>query len=185
MDINATMKLKYKLRFSDFLEYQLYASSKSKLHKKNRKKIRIIVPVIYFAIASLLSYINFVNQAIVIFGIAILWYLFYPLYSKWKYRKHFKNHVKENYKNRIGKELSIDFHENADFLETYDSGAETKIKYSEFDKLIEIREHYFLRLKSGLSFIIPKREVIDHEKFKKLFSDLNLEYSDESNWKWK
>jgi len=179
------MKLEYTLRFSDFLEYQLYASSKSKLHKKNLRKIRIVVPIIYIAFGMLMLYIQYLNQAIAIFGIALLWYLFYPLYSKWKYKKHFENHIRENYKNRIGKEVSLNFHKDMNFLETSDSGTQSRIKDSEFDKLIETKEHYFLRLKSELSLIIPKREVIDHENFKKLFSDLNLEYVNESNWKWK
>lgn len=179
------MKLEYILNFSDFLEYQLYASSKSELHQKKRKKIRIIVPIIYIALGLLMLFIKFTYQPIAIFGIAILWYLLYPVYSKWKYKKHFENHIKENYKNRIGKKVSLNFEKGVDFTEIFDSGTQTKIKNSEFDKLIEIKEHYFLRLKSELSLIIPKREIADQEKFKKLFSDINLEYVNELNWKWK
>jgi hypothetical protein len=68
---------------------------------------------------------------------------------------------------------------------TSDSGIQTKIKNSEFDKMIELKEHYFLRLKSELSLIIPKREIADQETFKKSFSDIDLNYVNDLDWKWK
>lgn len=179
------MNIKYKLNFSDFLEYQLYVSSKSELHKKNRNKSRIVVPIIYMILGILTMYIEKIELAMIFFAFAILWYLFYPLYSKRRYRKHFEKHIKENYKNRIGKEAVLCFDKNTDVIETSDFGVQTKIKDSEFDKLIELKSHYFLRLKSELSLIIPKRAVSDQEQFKKMFSDIDIEYVDELNWEWK
>ena len=52
------MKLEYALDYSDFLEHQLYISSKSELHKKNRNRSRIIVPIIYIGLSLFLSFIN-------------------------------------------------------------------------------------------------------------------------------
>ncbi|NRD20952.1 YcxB family protein [Winogradskyella eckloniae] len=179
------MKLEYTLNFSDFLEYQLYVSSKSELHKKNRNKSRIVVPIIYIILGAFILFIKKTELAIAFFGFAVLWFLFYPLYSKWKYKKHFEKHIKENYKNRIGKKATLNFDKDADFIEASDFGTQTKIQDSEFDKLIELKDYYFLRLKSELSLIIPKRAVSDQEKFKKLFSDINLEYVNELNWEWK
>ena len=179
------MKLEYALNFEDFLEYQLYTSSISELQKKNRNKTRIIVPIIYIIFGILIVFTKKIELAIIFFAFAVIWYLFYPLYSKWKYKKHFENHIKENYKNRIGKKATLNFEKDADFIETSDFGTQTKIMSKEFDKLIELKEHYFLRLKSELSLIIPKRAVSDQEKFKVLFSDLEIEYVNELNWEWK
>ena len=179
------MKLEYTLNFSDFLEYQLYFSSKSELHKKNRNKSRFVVPIIYIIFGLFILLIKKTELAIAFFVFAALWFLFYPLYSKWRYKRHFEKHIKENYKNRIGKLAVLNFDKNADFIETSDSGTQTKIQESEFDKLIELKDHYFLRLKSELSIIIPKRAISEHEEFKKLFSDINLEYVNEVNWEWK
>lgn len=107
------MKLEYTLNFSDFLEYQLYTSSKSKLHKKNRNKSRIIVPIIYIFLSALVFYFKGITLAIVFFVFATSWYLFYPLYSKWKYKTHFNKHIQEHYKNRIGKQATLVFNQNA------------------------------------------------------------------------
>ncbi|MGG5486029.1 YcxB family protein [Gaetbulibacter sp. PBL-D1] len=179
------MKIEYTLNFVDFLEYQLYASSKSELHKKNRNKSRIVIPILYIILGFFILYITKSASAIAFFAFAILWYSFYPLYSKWKYKKHFEKHIKENYKNRIGKKIVLNFDKEVDFIETSDFGTQTKIQDSEFDKLIELKNHYFLRLKSELSLIIPKRAISEQEKFKKLFSDIDLDYINESNWEWK
>jgi len=52
------MKLEYTLNFTDFLEYQLYVSSKSELHKKNRNKTRIVVPIIYIVFGLYILFIK-------------------------------------------------------------------------------------------------------------------------------
>lgn len=179
------MKLEYKLEFSDFLEHQLYTSSKSKLHKKNRNKSRVIVSIIYIITGLLIFFINKTEVAIFFFAFAILWYFFYPLYSKGKYKKHFEKHIKENYKNRIGKIATLNFDNESNFMEASDSGTQTKIQATEFDKLIELKSHYFLKLKSELSLIIPKHAVSNQKIFKQLFSDIDLEYVNELDWEWK
>jgi len=179
------MKLEYTLNFTDFLEYQLYVSSKSELHKKNRNKTRIVVPIIYIVFGLYILFIKKTELGIAFFGFAVLWFLFYPLYSKWNYKKYFEKHIKENYKNRIGKRETLSFCKDESYIETSNFVTQTKIQESEFDKLIELRDYYFLRLKSELSLIIPKRAISDQEKFKSLFSYINLEYVNELNWAWK
>lgn len=178
------MKLEYILEFSDFLEYMLYSSSKSKLHKKSRKNVKLIVPIFYIVFAIILLYVERIELAIVFSVIALLWLLLVPLYTKWRSKKHFENHIREHYTNRFGKKVTLNLDKNADFIETYDLGTHTKIHNSEFDKLIELQNFYFLKLKTGMFIIIPKRAVSEHENFKKLFSYLDLEYVDELNWEW-
>lgn len=179
------MKLKYALSFSDFLEYQLYFSSKSEVQQKNRKKSRNIVPLIY---AILIIIVLFINQYIIATTftiIAIAWYLFHPLYAKYRYKRHFEKHIKENYKNRIDKEVTLDFNEETKTLSATDSGTKTVIKASEFDKLIELKDHFFLKLKSEVALVIPKHVIADKSEFKKVFSNLNVGYTNETNWEWK
>ncbi|WP_405572273.1 YcxB family protein [Winogradskyella sp. Asnod2-B02-A] len=179
------MTLEYQLNFSDFLEHQLYFSAKSKLHKKNRNKTRWVVPIIYMVLGLFLMFTKKNEIYILFFAFAILWYIFYPFYAKRRYKKHFENHINENFKNRIGKEVTLIFDKSSHVIESSDSGTQTKIKDSEFEKLIELKEHFFLRLKSELSLIIPKRAIKDIEAFKNHFSDLNLEYKNEIEWEWK
>lgn len=88
------MKLIYVLSFSDFLEYQLYFSSKSEVQQKNRKKSRNVVPLIYAILIILVLFLNQYLIATTFTIIAIAWYLFHPLYAKHRYKKHFEKHIK-------------------------------------------------------------------------------------------
>ena len=44
------MNINYQLTNLDFLEHQLYTSSKSELHKKRRFRSRIIIPILYLVL---------------------------------------------------------------------------------------------------------------------------------------
>ncbi|APY06831.1 hypothetical protein BWZ20_00315 [Winogradskyella sp. J14-2] len=178
------MTINYQLTNSDFLEYQLYTSSKSELHKKRRFRSRIIIPILYLVLG-----IFFANQsekfgigiAFIVFG--ILWFVFYPLYAKWRYKNHFKKHVEENYKNRINKPVEIDFNENS--VNSKDFTSESRINGTELKELIETKDHFFIKLQTDLSLIVPKHSIENQTEFKKRVTELGAEYVDELNWKWK
>lgn len=178
------MNINYQLKNSDFLEYQLYTSSKSKIHKKKRFRSRIIIPILYLLLGLL-----FANKnegyiiGIALAGLGILWFAFYPMYSKWSYKKHFQKHVEENYKNRINKTVEIDFDENS--LKVKDFTSESRINGTELKELIETKNHFFIKLTTDLSLIVPKHSIENKMDFKKRVTELGAEYIDELNWEWK
>ena len=178
------MKLEYELTNEDFLIYQLYTSSKSELHKKKRNRSRIIIPIIY-VLFGLYSYYNYKNLVgpIIWIGIALLWFILYPLYSRWRYKKHFEKHIEENYKNRVNQPSQLEF--DSDFMDTKDFTSQSKIQYSELKEFIELPEHFLIKLASDLSIIIPKHAVDNVDGLKSKMSELKIEYVDETNWLWK
>lgn len=178
------MKIEYTLENIDFLEYHLYSASKSKSIKKKRLKSRIVIPILYSIIGFyfLLNDNKLITFSIfIIFG--LLWFLFYPLYSKKTYKKHYVKHVEEHYVNRINTPTEMII--NSDFIYAKDHSAEEKIKISEFDKLTELQNHFVLELKRGVSFIIPKKNIVNIGEFKEKILELNIPYNNELNWKWK
>lgn len=178
------MNLNYKLTNSDFLEYQLYVSSKSKLYRKRLRNGRIILPIIYLVYGFYLTNKDGNYIGILIFGItAILWFVLYSKYSKWRYKKHFQKHVEENYKNRINKPIEIVFGENS--LNTKDYTSESKINGTELKELIETKNHFFIKLTTDSSLIVPKHSVENKAEFKNRVLQMGAEYVDELNWKWK
>jgi len=178
------MKTNYKLTNSDFLEYQLYTSSKSKSHKKKRFRSRYTVFILYILIGLYFAYKND-NIAIggIIASFGLLWFAFYPMYAKWNYKRHFKKHVEENYKNRIDKPVDIEFDENS--LHIKDFTSQSKINGTELKTLIETKNHFFIKLTTDLSLIVPKHSIENLIKFKKSVTDLGAEYIDELHWEWK
>lgn len=143
-----------------------------------------MVPIIYLLLGLYLAYKSQgVEIGILFAGIGIVWYLFYPMYSKWRYKKQFQKYVEENYKNRVNKLIEIDFNENS--VNTKDSTTESKIKGTELKELVEIKEHFFIKLTTDSSLIIPKQHVIDFVEFKRKVTDLGADYVNELDWEWK
>ncbi|NMH89117.1 YcxB family protein [Flavivirga algicola] len=178
------MKINYKLTNEDFLEYQLYTSSKSELHKKRRRNSRIMIPILFLLYGLYLTKRDQNFIGIVLFGIvASVWFIFYPKYSKWRYKNHFKKHVEENYKNRINKPVELDFDKNS--VNAKDFTTESKINGTELKQLIETKDHFFIKLATDLSLVVPKLSIENKTEFKKHVTELGAEYIDELNWKWK
>ncbi len=174
------MTINYQLTNSDFLEYQLYTSSKSKSHKKKRLRSRYIVFILYTLLGLYFAYKNENNRmGGIIASFGLLWFAFYPVYAKWNYKRHFKKHVDENYKNRINKPVEIDFDANS--VNAKDFASESKINATELKELIETQNHFFLKLTTDLSLIIPKNSIENKVKFKNRVTELGAEYVDELN----
>jgi len=177
------MTLNYKLTSSDFLEYQLYASSKSIIQKKRRRNSRIIAPILFLLYGFYLTKKDENYIGISVFAVtATIWFICYPLYSKWRYKKHFEKHVKENYSNRINKPVEIIFNESS--LNIKDFTSESKIHGTELKELIETKNHFFIKLTTDLSLIIPKRTVENQTEFKERLVRFGAAYVDEVNWQW-
>lgn len=178
------MNLNYKLTNSDFLEFHLYSTSKSELHKKKRFWARITVPIIYSLLAFFLTYKSQEFEIGILFsGIGMAWYLLYPMYSKWRYEKQFKKYVQENYKNRVNKLVEINFNKNS--VHTTDFATESKIKGTELKELIETKKHFFIKLTTDTSLVIPKQNIPNLVEFKNKVTDLGANYINELNWEWK
>jgi hypothetical protein len=178
------MTIKYQLTNSDFLEYQLYTSSNSESHKKKRRNNRIIFPIIYFIYGCYLTNKEGNYIGLIVFGIvSILWFLLYPKYSQWRYKRHFRKHVEENYKNRIHKSVEIFFSEKS--LNVKDYTSDSKINGTELKDFIETKGHFFIKLTTDLSLIIPKHSVKNQTELKKFVTDMGAKYIDDLNWDWK
>lgn len=178
------MKIEITLNASDFLIYQLYASSKSKLQNKNRNQSRYRVSILYLLFSLFLLLFGKQMLALVFIIVAILWYLIYPEYAKRHSKKYFENYINENHKNKIGVTSILIFDENNGIVTIDEPGLKLKIEFSAFDKLIELPDHFFVKNKSGSTLIIPKRFILNHEVFKNIFSNRGVPYVKETNWKW-
>ncbi|TNE29220.1 MAG: hypothetical protein EP346_06605 [Bacteroidetes bacterium] len=178
------MTINYQLTTSDFLEYQLYFSSKSELHKKKRFQSRIIVPIIYVFLGLFVARMEgYIRVGIVFTIIGIIWFAFYPLYSKWRYKRHFQKHVEENFKNRINQPIELEADESS--LKAKDLISETTINGTELKELIETQKHFFIKLTNDSSLIVPKKSIENETEFIQSITDLGAEYINELNWKWK
>ncbi|WP_375558886.1 YcxB family protein [Bernardetia sp. OM2101] len=178
------MKIEYTLKEEDFLEYQLYTTSLSKAIHKKRLIARFAVPTMYILIGVFFYFYNNNQDAVVIcVFLAALWLVFYPIYSKWKYKKSYLNHINKNYKDKLDHVDALKLGNN-NYFYIKEQGKEGKIKTSDAEKLIELKNHFFLQMKKGGAIIIPKIYVLNTETFKQKIADLNIDYLNETDWRW-
>lgn len=178
------MKLHFQLTDSDYLEFQLYTASRSEFHKRRRRKLRLIIPVFYILFALYLYFVNqYVTIALIFLVIGFLWFFIYPLYSRWLYKNHFKKYVKTHYQNRVGKPIDIEFSQK--FILAKDFTSESTIDVAKLNELVETKDHFFIKLATATSLIIPKREVNSQSEFKNIITGYGVEYVNELDWTWK
>jgi purine-cytosine permease-like protein len=176
------MTFEFKISEQDFLDFQLFTASKSdRINKKKRNgwlflTIGAIVVALYF-------YVNH-NTFLSIYSglVAIVFGLFYPKYFKWRYKKHYKTYIKDIYSKRFGQIETIEI--SNDSILSKDKTGEGRINLSEIEQIDETDNHFFLKISTGISLIIPKKELNNTANLKKKFKDIGLTLNDETNWKW-
>lgn len=181
------MQLHYSLDPQDFLQYHLFAASHSKRLRTKRKKAWLVISacLLFLALLSYSSNDNYLAFFFLIFG--IITFIFYPFFQRHHYKRSYEKHIREQYKNRFGKLASIEFKD--DIIETTDSASETKMYLSEIGGITETGEYFFIIIKSGGHFIIPKRKIGKlaalKEFLRSLCQKLNIPYLEELTWRWK
>jgi len=180
------MVIKIALFEDDYLTYQLYTASKNKRTKNKRTQSWLIITGAFSIFAVFFKQNNnlFLTYYFVI--LAVLSLCFYPFYQRYYYKRQYKKYVLDNNANSFGKEVIIDI--DADYLQTKSIGSEGKISTSGIAQLNEIGSHYFIKLNSGSSLIIPKK-MVDEQLFLAELNEIaqknNIPLNHELNWKWK
>jgi hypothetical protein len=181
------MTLKYSLDLNDYLQFQLYTASKSKRIKNKRLKSLLIVMGMFLMLAVLFFQKDETVLMYYFIGCSVLSLIFYPLYLRNHYKKHYQRFIAENYKFRFNEECVITFNENT--IETIDRTGESKINVSEIEEIAEVNNYIYLKMKTGGALIVCKDKVENPHKvrefFKTLTQSLKINYDTELNWKWK
>lgn len=182
------MKIDIQLSEEDYLTYQLYNASNSVRIKKRRLRSRIIPSVLYLLFGVLSFFIaNNLELTIIFIVFGIIWFLFYPLRDKVRHIRHYKGFIKENYKERYGKTVSIEY--TNEYIFASDNSSESKIQTNQIESFVEIPTLILIKYKEGGANIIPKNKIADQQAFismlKEMATNLNIEYKLENNWKWK
>lgn len=176
------MQIEFQIIEDDFLNYQLFTASKSeRINKKKRNGwIGLTVGSLLLALYFYNIDKTFLSNYFIV--VAGLTGFFYPKYFKWRYKKHYTTHIKENYKNRFNETEQLSF--TGEYIEAKDKTGEGKIKVSELEEITETSKHFFIKLSTGMSLIIPKREFSDLSQLETQLHQLNIPIRNELDWKW-
>ena len=176
------MKIDYNIEKEYFIDFQLFTASKSERIRKNKNRGWIILLILFIFL-----FINFYNNGnigfAIYFGIiSIICLLFYGKYFKRNLRKHYEKFVTENHTKRFGQPVSLEI--NSDFIYTKDKVGEGKISISEIENVSETQNHFFIKISTGVSLIIPKKKIQNSNEINRQFESLKIPIIDETNWKW-
>ena len=80
---------------NDFLTFQLYNASKSPRIRRGRIKSWIITTVMFLCFACLFYQSNQALLTSYFLTLSGLSLVFFPYYTRWRYRKHYLNHIRE------------------------------------------------------------------------------------------
>ena len=176
------MKINYKIEDKDFLYFQLFTASKSERIRKNKNRGWLLLTT-GSAVIAIYFFLNLNIPMTVFFGlVSAICGLFYPKYFKWRYKRHYKTHITENYSKRFGQTEMLEITDNYIFLK--DKTGEGKVNLSEVEKVDETNNHFFLKISTGMSLIIPKGRIDNSDKLRTEFKRVGLTVNNEQNWKW-
>lgn len=180
------MTLTYSLTENDFLQHQLYTASKNKRIRNQRIRTWLLVTVGCL----MLSYIMYANNPFGYYyflSFSGLTLVFYPLYQKYQYKRHYRKFIQENYKLRFGETCTLVFSD--DTVDITSPSTEIKINYSGLEAVNEIGQYFFLKLKTGGDIIITKAGIDNLQEFRQKLAEIKEKYhlteSVDLNWKWK
>lgn len=175
------MQFRYTLQEDDYLQFQLFTASQSDRIKKRKKTGWLILTTL--ALMGMLYFMREDNLPMSIYlgSVTVAVAIFYPAYFRWKFKKHYLKFIRENYTGRIGTEELVEFNANHIFLK--DKTGEGKVKYSEIENVVEIPNHFLMKISNGNSLIIPKTES-NHQDLRDKFKLIKTEIKNFTDWKW-
>jgi hypothetical protein len=181
------MNFSYIITEKDYLVYQLFVASSIKELKRKRIRRWLSFSSIYL-IAGIILYFFTRQQdmGLVIMGLATLWLVIYPFYSRWLYKDRYRKYVRKNYKAGFDKTVSIGI-ENG-LIELGDGENSTKFSCEKITGIYTIRLYIFMELQSGGSIIIPKLKVKQEdlaELLTYLIKNHQTPIIKNPDWKWK
>jgi len=176
------MKFNYVINAADFLEYYLYMVSKSPAISRKRNIVKYSFSGIYMFFAIYFFYSGMVGMGYFFMLLANLWFFFYPKLNLKALERYYAKYTQENFGHQMDRPTEMTI--QPDLILINDGKIASEIQVSDFEILIEIKNSFFLREKSGNTFIIPKN-LIDTESFVSEISKTQIPLKNETNWLWK
>lgn len=176
------MTFEFKLYAQDFLDFQLFTASKSVRINKKKRNGRLLLTIGAVVVGLYFYFSDNFFMTLYCGLIAILTALFYSKYFKWRHKQHYKAFIKENYSKQFDQITQLEFRE--DVLLTKDKTGESKINLSEIVSVDETKKHFFLKISTGLTLIIPKNQIELPSAFSNHLQSLGMKINNEKNWTW-
>ncbi len=175
------------LEEKDYLQHQLFLASVSPIKIRNRKRSRWINSILIL-IFSMIAYYNGNIHLSLYFGItSIVFFIIYPVYSRWSQKRQYSKYVKDNFSSNFGKDINFEFRD--DEFYSQDETGEGSIKYADLEIIFETKDYFILLFTEGDSYLIAKENVDNLEfirnKIQELQVNFGIPFEQKLDWVWK
>ncbi len=178
------MEFYFKLQKQDYLTHQLYVANHTPFILYKQETLKWLFSLIYVGLGVLFFVNSFALwQGAVFILLGVVWFVYFPILYKKRYKKSYGRLIDENFKEVLEKKIAIKI--DKQFIKTGNGESEASVEVSELDSLIELKELFLLNLVSGMTLIIPKREVVDVHNFLSFFSEIGVRHNKKVDWEWK
>jgi hypothetical protein len=185
-ELLTNMPISFKAHENDFLQYHLFDDATNAGVKKGRS-ISYLWVIITAAFLGFISYqkINHISVSTIEIILIVFFICLLPAFNKWSRKNQYRKFVRKTYKDNFGKLYTLSF--NRDFIGLGDSSAESKIKLSEVDEVVETMKYFFVKLKTSASIIVPKEELKNVDELRKelisVAGKAHVKFLFDSNWR--
>ncbi|HLP10498.1 MAG TPA: hypothetical protein VK177_01130 [Flavobacteriales bacterium] len=179
--------IKFKADLEDYLTHQLFIASKSPGIARKRSRNKMVVGLLFTAAG--LSFFATENIPVgsAFVTIALLWFVFYPIWEANYFKKKMQEMLLENFKTPPTNQTTITLAK--DIITVNDEHNSTQIKTALVTLIVEIPRLILVRFEDGKSFLVPKNKVENLEEFENALHELakllGVKYNEERTWKWK
>lgn len=168
------MKIEYYLDKVDLREFLFYSLNFGS-QKERRKKTFLRLGFYFIIIISMDAIINgaFHIETFIIVALILVSY-FFLLRSKWVMNAQINRMIAKNYKEMFGVKFTVVF-ENDFFAESSSLG-ESKNYYTSIKEIANVKNYYFIRLKSAKAYVINKENIPNLQSFDSKMKEISEQY---------
>lgn len=164
------MKLTYQLQPVDLVKFNEYHSTHSAYHKQLRRKQRILVPIVYLLLATLLYATGGrAGPALLVF-IAVLWLFLWPLWIRQRYRKHFQMHVAETTGDSLKDPIILELQDDGIHSQSY--LGQSVYRYSAVGDIVGNENYRYVYIGKGMALVLPE-DRIPGDQIERFVAEIN------------
>lgn len=167
----------------DHITFQLYDASINELKISNRRKswFYLILLGVLMMLVGKIAESNFLIYYGVFFSVLAI--AFGNIYLRWRHKRHYTSHTK-NYRKGVGDEI-VHLEIAGDVIKMNNRTGDSNLKISEFQVVEEIGSHYFMKISTGYTLIVPKTNAALNQEIVDIVKIYNIRHVKNLDWKWK
>ena len=150
-------RIEYKLTEQDLLRFNLYHSTTSDLHQKQRRRHRVVVPAAYLILAILLCLSELFIAATLFVLFAAGWFFLSPRLMNKRYRKIYEKHIRETVGDSLRTPMTLEL--RPDGISSSSYLGESKYRYSVVDRIVENDGYTYVFIGKGMALVLPHDRI--------------------------